>query len=287
MPGGTSAGLILDAVPGLPALTWPAVMGILNVTPDSFSDGGRFASRDAALRQAEAMVSAGAALLDVGGESTRPGARAVSVGEELDRVIPVIEGLKGLTDVAISLDSSKPEVMRAGVAAGAALLNDVRALREEGALAAAAELGVPVCLMHMRGEPRTMQADPDYADVSREVAAFLEQRMAACVAAGIAEDRLLLDPGFGFGKTPAHNIELLANLRELARLGRPLLVGLSRKSTLGVLTGRGVGERLAASVAAAVIAAQNGASILRVHDVAETVDALKIVRAVAKAGTKE
>jgi dihydropteroate synthase len=262
-------------------------MGIRYVTPDCFSDGGRFASRDAALRQAETMVSAGAALLDVGGESTRPGARAVSVAEELGRVIPVIEALKGLTDVPVSLDTSKPEVMRAGVAAGAALLNDVRALREEGALKAAAELGVPVCLMHMQGEPRTMQAAPEYADVTREVALFLEQRMAVCIAAGIAEDRLLLDPGIGFGKTPAHNIELLANLRELARLGRPLMVGLSRKSTLGVLTGRGIDDRLAASVAAAVIAAQNGAAILRVHDVAETVDALKIVRAVTEAGREE
>ncbi len=261
-------------------------MGILNVTPDSFSDGGQFACRDSALRQAERMLAAGAALLDVGGESTRPGAKAVSAAEELDRVIPVLEGLHGLTDVPVSLDTSKPEVMRAGVAAGAGLLNDVRALREDGALAAAAELGVPVCLMHMRGEPRSMQAAPAYGDVCQEVADFLSRRLAACIAAGIPEDSLLLDPGFGFGKSAAHNVELLANLRELARLGRPLLVGLSRKATLGVLTGRDVADRVAASVAAAVIAALSGASILRVHDVAETVDALKIVRAVTESGTE-
>ncbi len=283
MPVGTSGSQIRI---GRLSLDPPAVMGILNVTPDSFSDGGRFASRDAALRQAERMLAAGAALLDVGGESTRPGAQAVTAAQELDRVIPVLEGLRQLTDLPVSLDTSKPEVMRAGVAAGAALLNDVRALRADGALAAAAELGVPVCLMHMRGEPGTMQAAPDYADVCNEVANFLAERLAACIAAGIAEDSVLLDPGFGFGKSAAHNVELLANLRELARLGRPLLVGLSRKSTLGVLTGRDVGERVAGSVAAAVIAALNGASILRVHDVAETVDALRIVRAVVESGTR-
>ncbi|HEX5789164.1 MAG TPA: dihydropteroate synthase [Woeseiaceae bacterium] len=259
-------------------------MGILNVTPDSFSDGGRFVGRDAALRQAEAMLAAGADLLDVGGESTRPGAANVTAEQELERVVPVLEALRDLSDVPVSIDTSKPAVMRAAVAAGAALVNDVRALREDGAVAAVAELGVPVCLMHMQGAPRTMQAAPDYADVCGEVAAFLAARLAVCTAAGIPPDSIVLDPGFGFGKSAAHNVELLANLRELARLGRPLLVGLSRKSTLGQLTGRDVSDRLAASVAAAVIAVLNGASIVRVHDVAETVDALCVARAVMAAG---
>jgi dihydropteroate synthase len=260
-------------------------MGILNVTPDSFSDGGRFASRDAALRHAEAMVAAGADLLDVGGESTRPGAVDVSTEQELERIVPVLEALRGMTDVPVSVDTSRPAVMRAAVAAGAVLVNDVRALTGAGALETVAELGVPVCLMHMQGAPRTMQAAPAYADVCGEVSAFPAARMAACAAAGIPAERIVLDPGFGFGKTAGHNVELLANLRELARLGRPLLVGLSRKSTLGELTGRGVGDRIAASVAAAVIAVLHGASIVRVHDVAETVDAVKVARAVMTAGT--
>jgi dihydropteroate synthase len=260
-------------------------MGILNVTPDSFADGGRYFLRDAALRHAEQMLGQGADLLDVGGESTRPGADDVPEQEELDRVLPVLEGLRDLTGVPVSVDTSRPAVMRAAVGAGVAMLNDVRALQAPGALAAAADLAVPVCLMHMQGQPRTMQSAPGYEDVCREVAAFLEQRMQACVDAGIPANYIMLDPGFGFGKSFDHNIELLANLRELTRFGRPLLVGLSRKSLLGALTGRKVEDRVAASVAAAVLAVQNGADIVRVHDVAETVDALRVVRAVVEAGT--
>ena len=262
----------------------PAVMGILNVTPDSFSDGGRFDKSDAARRQALAMAEAGAALIDIGGESTRPGAREVGEQEELDRVIPVIEAVRSVTHLPISVDTSKAAVMRESVAAGAAMINDVCALQGEGALDAVAGLDVPACLMHMQGAPRTMQDDPKYGDVVAEVAAFLEKRISACVAAGIREDLLLVDPGFGFGKTHRHNIELLANLRQLRVRGRPLLVGLSRKSTLGELTGRKVDGRMPASVAAAVIAAMQGADILRVHDVAETVDALKVVSAVIETG---
>ena len=264
----------------------PAVMGILNVTPDSFSDGGRFSQLDSALRQAESMVEQGAAIIDVGGESTRPGAQGVSGQEELDRVIPVIEAVRSATDVPISIDTSKALVMCEAVAAGAGLINDVRALRENGALAAAAELRVPVCLMHMLGEPRTMQQDPDYTDVVAEVAAFLEERVSACVAAGIAEDLIVVDPGIGFGKSPEHNVELLANLRQLRVRNLPLLAGVSRKSTLGVLTGREVDERMPASVAAAVIAVINGADIVRVHDVRETVDALRVAQAVMEAGNE-
>ena len=264
----------------------PAVMGILNVTPDSFSDGGLFARRDLALRQAEQMVADGAAIIDVGGESTRPGAGEVSEQQELERVMPVIEAVRAATDVPISIDTSKPGVMQAAVSAGAGLINDVRALRFPGALQAAAELQVPVCLMHMSGEPGTMQANPSYEDVVAAVAAFLEERIVACVEAGIEEDRVLVDPGFGFGKNRDHNIELLANLRQLAVRGRPLLVGISRKATLGELTGRAVDDRVAASVAAAVIAVTNGASIVRAHDVRETVDALRIAQAVIEAGER-
>ncbi|MBT8091490.1 MAG: dihydropteroate synthase [Gammaproteobacteria bacterium] len=257
----------------------PAVMGILNVTPDSFSDGGRFTSLEDALRQAEAMVAAGAAIIDVGGESTRPGSRAVDAQLEIDRVIPVVESIRNC-DIPVSIDTSKAEVMRAAVAAGAAMINDVRALQADGALRAAAELKVPVCLMHMQGEPRSMQDQPHYDDVVAEVASFLESRVAACVDAGLDEDLIIVDPGFGFGKTHADNIQLLANLRQLQVRGRPLLVGVSRKSTLGALTGREVHERLPASLAAAVIACLHGARIIRAHDVAATVDALKVVRAV-------
>ena len=258
----------------------PAVMGILNVTPDSFSDGGRFTGRDAALRQAEVMARDGAAIIDVGGESTRPGANAVSEQQELDRVLPVIEALAAHVDVPVSIDTSKPSVMRAAVAAGAAMINDIRALRDEGALQAAVELQCPVCLMHMQGQPRTMQQEPVYGDVVTEVGEFLAQRVRDCVAAGLAEDCIIVDPGFGFGKTPQHNIELLSNLRQLRTIGRPILAGLSRKSTLGALTGRDVGERLPASIAAAVIAVIEGATIVRVHDVRETVDALRVAAAV-------
>ncbi|HSG97586.1 MAG TPA: dihydropteroate synthase [Woeseiaceae bacterium] len=264
----------------------PAVMGILNVTPDSFSDGGRFAQLDSALRQAELMVEQGAAIIDVGGESTRPGAHGASEQQEIERVIPVIEAVRAATDIPISIDTSKALVMREAVAAGAGLINDVRALREDGALAAAAELQVPVCLMHMLGEPRTMQRDPVYNDVVAEVAAFLEERVSACVAAGIAENMLVVDPGIGFGKSPDHNVELLANLRQLRVRNLPLLAGVSRKSILGVLTGREIDERMPASLAAAVIAVTNGADIVRVHDVRETVDALRVAQAVMEAGNE-
>ena len=261
----------------------PRVMGILNVTPDSFSDGGDFFSGDQAQRRAEAMVEEGAAIIDVGGESTRPGAGAVSVAEEIRRVVPVIEMLAKRLPVPVSVDTSKPEVMRAAADAGAGFLNDVRALRAPGALETAAALGLPVCLMHMRGEPRTMQTDPQYGDVVADVAAFLRERTDACVTAGIPPERLLLDPGFGFGKTLAHNLEILSGLAQLAGLGLPLLVGLSRKSMLGRLTGRDVGGRVAAGVAAAVMAAERGALLIRTHDVAETVDALAVAAAVRRA----
>ena len=262
-------------------------MGVLNVTPDSFSDGGRFADRDAAVRHAEAMANAGAALVDIGGESTRPGADAVTEQQELDRVIPVVEAIRSRIDLPMSVDTSKPGVMRAAAAAGAALINDVRALREPGALEAAAATGGPVCLMHMQGQPRTMQANPHYTDVTVEVTSFLQERLAACADAGIGRERLLIDPGFGFGKTLRHNVELLANLRQLAAIGPPLLVGLSRKSSLGALTGRELDERLPASLAAAVVAVMHGASIVRAHDVAETVDAIKTAAAVLEIQNNE
>ncbi len=261
----------------------PAVMGILNVTPDSFSDGGRFDGLESALAQALQLANDGADIIDIGGESTRPGAGGVSEQEELDRVIPVIEAVRAESDVPISIDTSKAAVMRAAVAAGASMINDVCALQGEGALQAAADLQVAVCLMHMQGKPRTMQADPRYDDVVAEIARFLEQRIAACVDAGLAEDRIVVDPGFGFGKTREHNVELLANLRQLQRLGRPVLVGVSRKSTLGELTSRDVDQRVPASVAAATIAVVNGAAIVRAHDVPATVDALKVARAVNEA----
>ena len=262
----------------------PAVMGILNVTPDSFSDGGRFDNPHIALRQAATMIEGGAAIIDIGGESTRPGAESVDPQQELDRVIPIVEAVRSITDVPISIDTSKASVMREAVAAGASLINDVCALQGVGALEAAAELQVPVCLMHMRGQPRTMQQDPDYDDVVTEVAAFLEQRIAACVDAGLGEDLTIIDPGFGFGKTHAHNVELLANLRQLRVRDRPMLVGVSRKSTLGQLTQREVHERLPASVAAAVVSVMKGADIVRAHDVRATVDALKVAQAVIEAG---
>ncbi len=258
----------------------PSVMGILNVTPDSFSDGGRFDRPGTALRQALQLAEDGAAIIDVGGESTRPGADGVSEQQELDRVIPVIEAIRAETDVPISVDTSKARVMRAAVDAGAAMINDVCALQGDGAVQAAADLGVAICLMHMQGEPRTMQLDPRYGDVVADVAAFLDNRVAACVEAGIDPERIVIDPGFGFGKTHDHNVELLANLRQLRVRGCPVLVGVSRKSTLGELTGREVGQRLPASVAAAAIAVLNGAAIVRAHDVPATVDALKIAQAV-------
>lgn len=258
-------------------------MGVINVTPDSLSDGGRYITLDAALRQGERLAVEGADILDVGGESTRPGADEVGVAEEIDRVVPVIAALARHLDLPLSVDTNKPEVMRAAVAAGAGLINDIYALRRPGALAAAAELAVPVCLMHMRGTPETMQQAPRYTDPIAEVSAFLEERLTACAAAGIPRQRLLLDPGFGFGKTLAHNLALLAGLPTLAALGQPLLVGLSRKSMIGALTGREVSERLAGSLAAAVLAVERGARVIRVHDVAATRDALRVALAVLEA----
>lgn len=261
----------------------PVVMGILNITPDSFSDGGRFLARDDALGQAEAMLQSGASIIDVGGESTRPGAQQVSAAEEIERVVPIIEAIHNMTDAPVSIDTSKADVMRAAVEAGAAMVNDVRALREAGAVAAAADLGVVVCLMHMQGNPRTMQEEPHYEDVTLDVRDFLASRIETCIDAGIDRERMVIDPGFGFGKSYRHNVELLMNLRQLTDLGQPLMVGLSRKSMLGEMTGRDTGDRMPASIAAAVIAVQAGADILRVHDVAETVEALKVTQAIAKA----
>ena len=262
------------------ALSTPLVMGVLNVTPDSFSDGGRFFGLEAAVEQGVRLAAEGATLIDVGGESTRPGAEGVSAAEELRRVIPVIERLRALTSAVISVDTSKPEVMSAAAGAGVGLINDVRALREPGALEAAVASGCAVCLMHMQGEPRTMQQAPHYSDVASEVRAFLAARVAACRAAGMAPERLTVDPGFGFGKTLEHNLTLLRRLPELAADGVPVLVGLSRKSMLGTLTQRQPGGRLAGSVAVAVIAALNGARIIRAHEVAATVDALRVAAAV-------
>jgi len=262
-------------------LSTPRVMGILNITPDSFSDGGDFFVSAAAVQRAETMVEQGAAIIDVGGESTRPGAGPVDAAEEIRRIVPVIELLARRLPVAISVDTSKPEVMRAAADAGAGLINDVRALRAPGAEAMAAALGLPVCLMHMQGEPRTMQGDPRYDDVVAEVAGFLRARVIACEQAGIARGRLLIDPGFGFGKTLAHNLTLLSGLAAVTDVGVPVLVGLSRKAMLGRLTGRDVGARTAAGVAAAVLAVERGARLIRTHDVTETVDALKVAAAVA------
>jgi dihydropteroate synthase len=259
-----------------------AVMGILNITPDSFSDGGVFFDRAQALAHAERMVAEGADILDVGGESTRPGAQAVPVEEELERVVPVIEALRARVPVPISIDTSKPEVMRAAVAAGAGLINDVRALRAEGAPAAAAALAVPVCLMHMQGEPRSMQDNPQYGDVVAEVRDFLAQRIAAAEAAGIARHRIVIDPGFGFGKTVAHNLQLLRGLDSFAQLGVPVLAGLSRKSLIGKLLDLPVERRVSASVALALLAVQNGARIVRVHDVGPTIEAIRMWEAVYK-----
>ncbi len=260
-----------------------SVMGVLNVTPDSFSDGGRFNSRDAALAQAENLIEEGASIVDVGGESTRPGSSAVGESEEIDRVVPIVEALVSELGATVSVDTTKAAVMRAAVSAGAAMINDVRALQDDGALEAAADLGVPVCLMHMQGQPRTMQQNPEYADVVEDVYAFLEQRLSACEEAGIAKDRVVLDPGFGFGKTVEHNLSLLKHLRRFTKLGRPVLAGLSRKSTLGHITGREVDARMPASIVTAAIAVDSGASIIRAHDVAETVDAIKVTRAVMEA----
>jgi dihydropteroate synthase len=260
-------------------LSRPIVMGVLNVTPDSFSDGGRFLSVEAAVAHGLRLVEEGAAIIDVGGESTRPGAAPVSVEEELRRVLPVVERLSQATQAVLSVDTSKPEVIREAAASGAGLINDVRALTEPGALEAAAASGSAICVMHMQGDPRTMQRAPSYVDVVNEVKAFLHEHVQRCRAAGVSSDRIVIDPGFGFGKTLEHNLELLRRLRDLQGEW-PLLVGLSRKSMVGTLTGRSAGERVHGSVALAVIAAINGARIVRAHDVAATVDALKMVAAV-------
>ena len=256
------------------------VMGIVNVTPDSFSDGGRFDSVDRALAHARRLVAEGVDIIDIGGESTRPGAAPVDAEAEIDRVVPVIEAISGELETPISIDTMKGPVMRASVAAGAAMINDVNGLRDPDALTAAAELDVPVCIMHMQGEPRTMQRDPQYPDVVEDLLAFFRQRVATCLDAGVAERNLVLDPGFGFGKSLEHNLELLARFGRFRDFGLPLLAGLSRKSMLGTITGREhADQRLAASVAAAVLAAERGADILRVHDVAETMDAVRIIHA--------
>jgi len=259
------------------------VMGILNVTPDSFSDGGRFNSRESAFVRARQMVSDGASFIDVGGESTRPGASEVSTQEELDRVCPVVEAIAKELDTVISVDTSNPVVMAETARLGAGLVNDVRALQREGAPEVAAKAGIPVCIMHIQGEPDTMQDDPRYRNVRRDVSSFLTERMRVAEQAGVRADNIILDPGFGFGKSVEHNYQLLATLEQLHILGHPLLVGVSRKSMLGAVTGRDVNERLPASLAAATISAMKGASILRVHDVRETVDAVRIVTAVKEA----
>lgn len=265
----------------------PRVMGVINVTPDSFSDGGRFLDVDAAVSRAGRMQAAGADIIDIGGESTRPGAESVPEGEELDRVIPVIEAIAGRGDVVISVDTSKPAVMRAAVDAGAAMINDVCALTRDGALESASTLDVGVCLMHMQGEPRTMQQNPAYERFPGDILAYLSGRVAACREAGIEAERIVIDPGFGFGKTHEHNVRLLADLDRFKALGMPLLVGLSRKSTLGHLTGKGLDDRLSSGVAAAVMAVERGANIVRTHDVGATVDALRIVDAVMQSGREQ
>ncbi len=258
----------------------PHIMGIVNVTPDSFSDGGRYARVDLALAHALQLIADGADILDVGGESTRPGAEPVSLEEELNRVIPLISALAKVVNVPISIDTYKPEVMRQAIAAGAAMVNDVQALRMPGALEVVANSNVGVCLMHMQGEPKTMQIAPHYHDVVAEVQQFLSERLNAVTAAGVAMDRIVLDPGFGFGKSRAHNIALLKNLTPLTQLGAPLLVGLSRKSILAAMTGDEAAQRLPASIAAAVISVMKGAKILRVHDVKATAEAFKVWAAI-------
>ena len=286
MVSSSGSGRIIARMPSLRCadrtldLSSPIVMGVVNVTPDSFSDGGRFFDSASAVEHGIRLAAEGAAILDIGGESTRPGAAGVGVEEELRRVLPVIERLRDATSAVISIDTSKPQVMRAAAAAGAGLINDVRALREPGALEAAAAAGCAVCLMHMQGDPRTMQHAPAYGDVVGEVRAFLLERVQRARAAGLSADALAVDPGFGFGKTLEHNLQLLRHLREVAVEDLPVVVGLSRKSIVGKLTGRQEGERVHGSVALAVIAAQNGARVIRAHDVVATVDALKTLAAV-------
>ena len=258
-------------------------MGVLNVTPDSFSDGGRYADLDAAVARAERMVEEGAAIVDVGGESTRPGASPVSSDEEIRRVVPVIERLVSRVAVPVSVDTSKPEVMRAAVGAGAQMINDVRALRVPGALVSAASSGAAVCLMHMQGEPATMQSAPAYRDVVADVRGFLDARVAACLSAGIPREKICIDPGIGFGKLPQHNLALLAGLAGIGEPSLPVMVGVSRKSLVGMITGRPPADRLAGSVAFAALAVARGARIVRAHDVAATVDAVKVAAALLPA----
>lgn len=278
---------ILDCAGRHVVLDRPRIMAIVNVTPDSFSDGGVYADAGAAIDHALRLVAEGADILDIGGESTRPGAAEVTVEEELRRVVPVIQALAARTTVALSVDTSKPEVMRAAVAAGAGMINDVRALRVDGALATAASLGVPVCVMHMQAQPDTMQDAPHYDDVIGEVHRFLADRIFACEMSGIDRKRIVVDPGFGFGKSIDHNLALLAGLERFADLGVPLLAGLSRKGMIGTLTGREEPrQRVHGSVAAAVLAADRGAAILRVHDVAATRDALAVQHAVRQMAEK-
>jgi dihydropteroate synthase len=260
-------------------LTTPVVMGVLNVTPDSFSDGGRWFDVQHAIDHAMQMVAEGAGIIDVGGESTRPGAASVSIEEELRRVVPVVEALANKINVPISVDTSRAEVMLAAVAAGAAIINDVRALRQPGVLQAAAQTQAAICLMHMQGEPRSMQGAPQYHDVVAEVTEFLHERVMACESVGIARDRLMIDPGIGFGKRLEHNLALLANADQLATLRLPILIGVSRKSLIGVITGRDVEHRKAGSLAFATASVLSGASIIRAHDVAETVDVIKVAMA--------
>ncbi|MBB3104044.1 dihydropteroate synthase [Azomonas macrocytogenes] len=264
-------------------LSHPHVMGILNVTPDSFSDGGRFTDLAVALSHAEAMVKAGATLIDVGGESTRPGAEPVSSLEELERVAPVIEAISSELDVIVSVDTSTPSVIREAARLGAGLINDVRALTRDGALAAAMQSGLPVCLMHMNGEPRVMQQSPCYENVLEDVQDFLSERIQTCIQAGMDKSRILIDPGFGFGKSLAHNLTLFKHMQELHSLGCPLLVGVSRKGMIGQVLAKEVDERLYGSLALAAVAVFNGAHILRVHDVAETVDVVRMIAAVKQA----
>ena len=260
----------------------PLIMGVLNVTPDSFSDGGQHFDTDKAIESAKLMISQGADIIDVGGESTRPGAQSVSISDEINRVIPVIEALHRSTNVIISIDTSKPEVMKLAVEAGASIVNDVCALSADSALETVARLNVDVCLMHMQGSPRTMQKDPTYNDVVDDIKDFFSQKIEACIEAGIAEDKIILDPGFGFGKTLDHNLEILKRFNEFKSFGLPLLAGLSRKSMIGtLLNDRNVGGRVSGSVTAAIIAVQNGADIVRVHDVLETKDALTILGGVS------
>lgn len=265
-------------------LSKPCVMGVLNVTPDSFSDGGRYLHLEDALRQAERMVSEGALFIDVGGESTRPGAPAVGVAEELDRVCPVIEAIVKRFDVVVSIDTSNPQVMQAAVALGAGLINDVRALQRPGAVAEAVAAAVPVCLMHMQGEPQTMQENPHYDDVVNDVARFFESKLQRVQQVGLPPSRILIDPGFGFGKRLQDNLQLMAHLPRLRAFGYPLLIGVSRKRMIGDLTGRPVDQRLPGSLAAAVAAVLSGAAIIRTHDVSATLDAVAVAAALREAG---